>query len=171
MFQQIIMSSSMYLSEKNMKLIMESIVLGQIYYGSEIYLQHFRTKAHKVVNSAARLVLIHYRFANCETMMQDLSWLNMNNHHRYQFLTSLRYILQTRASALTFSMLDWNTKLSNSLFDSSAPPYLTVKTEWLIIPALVLILMFTGHINFYHHAIYTLYSMSMIYPFWFQIHS
>ena len=25
--------------------------------------------------------------------------------------------------------------------------------------------MFTGHINFYHHAIYTLYSMSMIYLF------
>ena len=101
----------LYLSEKNMKLIMEFLDRSTVNQRSN-YDFNISEPRHR---KSARLVLNHNRFVICETMMQYLQWLNMNNHYRYQFLTSLHHILRTRASALTFSMLDWNTKLSNRI--------------------------------------------------------
>ena len=106
-----------WLSTKYLKEMTESLVLGQIFYGSEIYmrLQKIRTKAQKLVNTAARLVLDRDRFENCETMMRELEWLNMDNHLRYQQVASLRRLLRTQYAHFTFSMLDWSTKLSQSI--------------------------------------------------------
>ena len=72
-------------------------------------LQKVRTKVQKLVNSAARLVLHKDRYANCATMMKDLDWLNMDNHHRTQLLISLRRLLRTRSAPKTFRMMDWST--------------------------------------------------------------
>ena len=105
---------SRWMTQKNMKEIIQSVVLSQLYYGSEIYMRllQVRQKAQKLLNSAARLALNRDRFANVELMLHDLAWLNLNNHYRMQILTSFRRLLRTRSSALTFSMLDTETKTS-----------------------------------------------------------
>ena len=102
---------SKWLTKKNLKAVVESLVLSQIFYCSEVYmrLQKVRTKVQKLVNSAARLVLHKDRYANCATMMKDLDWLNMDNHHRTQLLSSLRRLLRTRSAPKTFRMMDWST--------------------------------------------------------------
>ena len=103
-----------WLTGRNLKEIVESLVIGQLHYGSEIYLRlrKVKVRAQKILNSAARVVLGKDRFENCELMMKDLSWLNMENHHRYQILSSFRRLLRTRSAMTTFSMLDWSTKTS-----------------------------------------------------------
>ena len=82
---------SNWLNQKNLKLVVESLVLSQINYCSEIYmrLQKVRTKVQKVLNSAARLVL---------------------NRDRLQLLCSLRRLLRTKSAPKTFNLIDWSTK-------------------------------------------------------------
>ena len=103
---------SNWLNQKNLKLVVESLVLSQINYCSEIYmrLQKVRTKVQKVLNSAARLVLNRDRYANCATMMKDLRWLNMDNQYRLQLLCLLRRLLRTKSAPKTFNLIDWSTK-------------------------------------------------------------
>ena len=87
---------SKWLARKNLIAVVESLVLSQVFYCSEIYmrLQKVRTKVKKLVNSAARLVLSRDRYANCAKMLKDLDWLNIDNRYRIQLLISLRRLLE-----------------------------------------------------------------------------
>ena len=57
-----------WLTDDNLKDVVESLVISQITYCSEIYLRlnKVRKKVQKILNSAARLALRENRYANCE---------------------------------------------------------------------------------------------------------
>ena len=102
-----------WLSDKNLKQVVTSLVLSQISYCAEIYLRlpKVRTKVQKVLNSAARLALREDRYANCEKMMQKLEWLNLDNLYRQQLLCSLRRYLNSGVTEYTLQWLDWEARL------------------------------------------------------------
>ena len=102
-----------WLSDKNLKQVVTSLVLSQISYCAEIYLRlpKVRTKVQKVLNSAARLALREDRYANCEKMMQKLDWLNLDNLYRQQLLCSLRRYLNSGVTEYTLQWLDWEARL------------------------------------------------------------
>ena len=115
-----------WLTDKNLRMVVSSLVLSHLTYCSEIYLRLAKTrkKVQKLLNAAARLALRETRYANCQTMMETLGWLNMDNEYYSQLLLSFRRLKTTGAGAYTLSWLDWKsraglrTKLTRILWKS-----------------------------------------------------
>ena len=103
---------ALWLSDENLKKVVESLVISHISYCSEIYLRTLkvRKKIQKLVNSAARVATRNNRYANCETMMNKLGWLNMNNFYQVQLLCSLRRMLGNGSSVYPQRLLDWQSR-------------------------------------------------------------
>ena len=97
-----------WLTDENLKNVVESLVLSQISYCGEIYLRllKVRNKVQKLVNSAARLCLRTNRYSNCELNMEKLKWLNTNNLYRSLLLCSFRRLLRTESAGMTVRMIN-----------------------------------------------------------------
>ena len=113
-----------WLTDKNLVDVVRSLVISHITYCAEIYLRlkKVRDKVQKILNSAARLALRRNRYANCETMMKDLDWLNINNRYRFLLVVSLRRILRTYKAYTTVYSLDTASR--------SSIRTRTLKTTW-----------------------------------------
>ena len=101
-----------WLTDDNLKDVVESLVISQITFCSEIYLRlkKVRKKVQKILNSAARLALRENRYANCEKMMDKLKWLNMDNMYLLQVLCSFRRLLGNGSSMLTYNFINWEAR-------------------------------------------------------------
>ena len=113
-----------WLTDKNLVDVVRSLVISHITYCAEIYLRlkKVRDKVQKILTSAARLALRRNRYANCETMMRDLDWLNINNRYRFLLVVSLRRILRTYKAYTTVYSLDTASR--------SSIRTRTLKTTW-----------------------------------------
>ena len=91
-----------------------SLVVSHLLYCSEIYLRTLkvRKKAQRLPNAAAQLALRKTRYANCEEMMEELKWLNMNNEYQSQLILSLRQSRTTMAAAYTLKWIDGESRAS-----------------------------------------------------------
>ena len=103
---------SKWLTDTNLEQIVKSLILSNITYCSEIYLRlpKVRKKVQKLLNAAARLATRKNRYANCETMMLDLGWLNMHNLYRSKLLCSFRRIFEAGALAHMCQWMDLNSR-------------------------------------------------------------
>ena len=92
-----------WLTDENLKLVVDSLVISQITYCAEIYLRLLKTrnKIQKLINIAARLCLRVNRYSNCERNMEQLGWLNADNLYRSLLVCSLRRFLRTEAPERT----------------------------------------------------------------------
>lgn len=101
-----------WLTDDNLKKVVESLVLSHIQYCSEIYLRLKKTRirVQKLLNAAARLATRSNRYANCEVMMAKLGWLNMHNHYKSQLLCSLRRLLASGSAYFAQQWIDWKSR-------------------------------------------------------------
>ena len=102
-----------WLTRLNLQRITESIVISQIRYCFEVYgrTQKVRTKLQKILNSCARLILQKSRYENCERMMEELGWLNLDNFFRECQVLSLRRLMMTEHGEYTHQMFNLETRM------------------------------------------------------------